>query len=273
MRIIFFDTETTGNSDGDRLCSLAIKERYVDEPLVNALYKPPVPISIESMAIHHITEKMVADRPAFKESPEYASVKDLFEHEGGLGERELVAEGSAQREGNIGSGTITVAHNAAFDLAMLAREGVMPKRTICTYKVAYALDPEDAMPNYRLQYLRYLLDLDVDDEAHAHDAFGDVLVLEALFDRLLEKMKGRHGTEESALDAMLAISARPLLFTTIRFGKYNGKRIEDIAKTDSSYLRWLLEQKKQNPASEEDWIYTLEHYLSAKPSSPDTEPF
>ena len=44
MRIIFLDTETTGNSDTDRLCQLAVKERYIDEPLINALYKPPVPI-------------------------------------------------------------------------------------------------------------------------------------------------------------------------------------------------------------------------------------
>ena len=239
MSIVFFDTETTGNGDGDRLCQLAVKERYVDEPLVNATYKPPVPISIESMAIHHITERMVADRPAFKDSQEYQSVKDLFE----------------SKE------TISVAHNAAFDLAMFAREGIVPKHHICTYKVAYALDPNDALPNYRLQYLRYLLDLDVEVEAHAHDAFGDVLVLEALFERLMEKMKERHGTEEAALDAMLTISAQPLLFTTIRFGKYNGKKIEEIVKTDSSYLRWLLAEKKKAPAGEEDWIYTLEHYL------------
>ena len=239
MSIIFFDTETTGNGETDRLCQLAVKERYIDEPLVNAIYKPPVPISIESMAIHHITERMVAGRPAFKDSPEYPSVKDLFE----------------SKE------TIAVAHNAAFDLAMFAREGISPKRVICTYKVANELDPNDSMPNYRLQYLRYLLDLDV--EAEAHDAFGDVLVLEALFERLLKKMVERHGTEEAALDAMLAISSRPLLFTTIRFGKYNGKRIEEVAKTDPSYLRWLLEQKKQNPVGEEDWIYTLEHYLKS----------
>jgi len=239
MRIIFFDTETTGNGDSDRLCSLAVKERYVDEPLLNALYKPPVPISIESMAIHHITEKMAAKKPAFKESPEYSSLKDIFEN----------------------NETMPVAHNAAFDLAMFAREGIFPKKTICTYKVAYELDPNDALPNYRLHYLRYLLDLDVDAEAHAHDALGDVLVLEALFERLLKRMIERHGTEEAALDAMLAISARPLLFTTIRFGKYNGKRIDEVAKTDPSYLRWLLDQKKQVPAGEEDWIYTLEHYL------------
>jgi len=243
MRIIFFDTETTGNGDTDRLCSLAVKERYVDEPLLNATYKPPVPISIESMAIHHITEKMVAKRPAFKDSPEYPGLKDLFESDE----------------------VVLVAHNAAFDLAMLAREGIRPKSVICTYKLAYELDPNDALPNYRLQYLRYLLDLDV--EADAHDALGDVLVLEALFERLAQKMIERHGTEEAALAAMLAVSARPLLFTTIRFGKYNGKHIEDVAKTDPSYLRWLLDQKKQSPAGEEDWIYTLEHFL--KPASPD----
>ncbi|MFA5942472.1 MAG: exonuclease domain-containing protein [Candidatus Paceibacterota bacterium] len=246
MSIIFFDTETTGNGDKDRLCQLAIKERYVDEPLVNATYKPPVPISIESMAIHHITERMVAGRSAFKDAPEYESVKDLFEN----------------------SETIAVAHNATFDIAMLAREGITPKQTICTYKVAYALDPSDTLPNYRLQYLRYLLDLDV--EAEAHDAWGDVLVLEALFERLVAKMKERHGTEEAALAAMLAISAQPLLFTTLRFGKYSGKRLEDIAKTDRSYLEWLLAEKKKSPAGEEDWIYTLEYYL--KPQSSDAPP-
>ena len=248
MKIIFFDTETTGNGETDRLCQLAVKERGVEGALVNATYKPPVPISIESMAIHHITEKMVAGRPAFKESAEYESVKDLFENKN----------------------TISVAHNAAFDNAMFAREEIYPKNSICTYKVAYALDPNDSLPNYRLQYLRYLLDLDIEN-AEAHDALGDVLVLEALFERLLKKMMERHGTEEKALDAMLTISAKPLLFTTIRFGKYNGKKIEEVAASDPSYLRWLLEQKKQAPAGEEDWIYPLEYYL--KPKAAEAEPF
>jgi exodeoxyribonuclease X len=237
MRILFLDTETTGNSDRDRLCQLAIKERDVPEPLLNALYKPPVPISIESMAIHHITERMVSERPHFTEAPEYESVKELLEHKD----------------------TLVVAHNAAFDLAMLAREGIVPRQSICTYKVAYELDPNDTLPNYRLQYLRYLLDLDVEGEAH--DALGDVLVLEALFERLLGKMKERHGTEEAALAAMIEISARPLLFTTIRFGKYSGKRLDEVVKSDRNYLEWLLKEKQQTPVGEEDWIYTLTHYL------------
>jgi len=238
MKILFLDTETTGNSDKDRLCQLAVKERFIEEPLVNALFKPPVPISIESMAIHHITERMVAKKPAFKDSPEYSGLKDLLESDE----------------------VILVAHNVAFDLAMLAREGIAPRSSICTYKLAYALDPNDQLPNYRLQYLRYLLDLDV--EAEAHDAWGDVLVLEALFERLAQKMKERHGTEESAFEAMLVISAKPLLFTTLRFGKYNGKKIEEVVRTDRDYLEWLLREKGKTPDTEEDWIYTLKHYLN-----------
>ena len=238
MKILFLDTETTGNSDKDRLCQLAVKERFIEEPLVNALFKPPVPISIESMAIHHITERMVAKKPAFKDSPEYSGLKDLLESDE----------------------VILVAHNVAFDLAMLAREGIAPRSSICTYKLAYALDPNDQLPNYRLQYLRYLLDLDV--EAEAHDAWGDVLVLEALFERLAQKMKERHGTEEAALEAMFSISEKPLLFTTLRFGKYNSKKIEEVAKTDRSYLEWLLREKEKDPIGEADWIYTLQHYLN-----------
>ncbi len=237
MNILFFDTETTGNGDEDRLCQLAIKMRGSPEPRLNALYKPPVAISIESMAIHHITQKMVANKPLFTAADECNEVKSLFES----------------------SETLAVAHNAAFDIAMLAREGITPSRTICTYKVARALDPKEVIGIYQLQYLRYRLELEV--EATAHDAWGDVLVLEALFERLLQKVKEQEGSEEAALEKMLEISATPMLFTTLRFGKYNGKKIEEVLRTDRKYLEWLLAQKEQKPLAEADWIYTLKHYL------------
>lgn len=237
-RIIFFDTETTGNGAQDRLCQLGVKERGISVPVVNALYKPPLPISIESMAIHHITEKMVAERPLFIEASEYGAIKSLFEDEH----------------------TIAVAHNAAFDISMLAPEGIIPRNSICTYKVAYALDTKESIGIYRLQYLRYLLGIEI--EAVAHDAWGDVLVLEALFERLLKKMIEQEGGEEAALIKMIDISSRPLLFTKFRFGKYNGQRIEEVVRTDRKYLEWLLSQKQQVPTGEEDWLYTLKHYLA-----------
>lgn len=238
MRIIFFDTETTGNTDKDRLCQLGIKERGISEPILNSLYKPPLPIKVASMAIHHITGKMVADRPLFKEAQEYKTLKDLFEN----------------------PETIAVAHNATFDVEMLAREGILPKNIICTYKVAHALDTEGKIEQYRLQYLRYLLGIEI--EADAHDAWGDVLVLEKLFERLLDQVKEATGSEEAAIKEMIKISSKPVLFTTLRFGKYNGKQIADVARIDRGYLEWLLTQKRQNPSGEEDWIHTLEYYLS-----------
>ena len=245
MKIIFFDTETTGNREEDRLCQLAIKRRGSAAPVVHALYRPPVPISIDSMAIHHITEKMVATRPLFTEAPEYQELKNLFE----------------------APDTFAVAHNAAFDLAMLTREGIFVGHTICTLKVARALDTKEAIPTYRLQYLRYLLALEV--EAVAHDAWGDVLVLEALFERLLQKMMEEEGSEETAIAKMIEISSRPQLFNKFNFGKHNGKRLEEVARTDRGYLEWLLAQKEQKPSGEEDWIYTLKHHLQASTGHTD----
>ena len=240
MSIIFFDTETTGTGERDRLCQLAIKERGVKEPLVNAKYKPPVPISVGAMSIHHITQKMVDEQPLFCEAPEYADIKNLFEDRS----------------------TVAVAHNAAFDIGMLSREGISPAKTICTYKVIYALDTESKLEQHKLQFLRYHFGLDI--EATAHDAFGDVVILEAVFEHLLKQLADDKGNEEAALAEMMLISARPMVFTTIRFGKHRGKRIEDILKTEPSYLEWLLREKKKDPAGEGDWIYTLEHHLNSR---------
>ncbi|OGG62434.1 hypothetical protein A3C87_02405 [Candidatus Kaiserbacteria bacterium RIFCSPHIGHO2_02_FULL_49_34] len=240
MRIIFFDTETTGNTDNDRLCQLGVKDRGVAAPVINALYKPPLPITFEAMAVHHITEKMVADKPSFQASSDYAAMKELFES----------------------PDTVCVAHNIAFDAAVLAREGIVPRNMLCTLKVARALDETGVFTNYKLQYLRYRLGIEIED-ATAHDAWGDVLVLEQLFERLFAKyLTKANGDEAAALAAMQEITRLPSLLKTITFGKHNGKKITDVAKEDASYLRWLLDQKRAAPQGEEDWIYTLEQALN-----------
>jgi len=234
-KLIFLDTETTGNMPEDKLIQLCYK---IDEKIVDELYKPDLPISIESMAVHHITEKMVANKPAFKGSPEFTELQNLFDE-----------------------GHIMIAHNAKFDVAMIEKEGIKVGPTIDTFRVARHLDPEGKISSYRLQYLRYLLGIEV--EATAHDAKGDVLVLEKLFERLLKKvMESENLSRETAIDQMVDISSKPVLFKYINFGKHKNKSLEEIAKSDRSYLEWLLKQKKENPEEEEDWIYTIDHYLS-----------
>ncbi len=233
-KLLFFDTETTGNTEDDFLCQLAYK---IKDETVSELFKPPTAISIESMAVHHITQKMVDDKPAFKFSVVAQKIHDLA-HDGK---------------------TIFVAHNAPFDLAMLRKEGIMPERFICTLRVARALDEDAKIPSYRLQYLRYLLGIEI--EATAHDALGDVMVLEKLFERLFKKVQEKNKTDDRAtLELMMEISSHPVPIKRFNFGKHNGKLVADVAKEAPDYLDWLYKQKKESEQDEADWIYTLEQF-------------
>ena len=235
-KIIFFDTETTGNEPKkDFLCQIAYKTN--DETFCE-LYKPSIPIPPEASAITHITNKMVADKEIFQESAGYKKIKELFED----------------------SNSVVVAHNAKFDLAIISKEEILPANFICTLRVARYLDKENVIPQYKLQFLRYYLDIDI--EASAHDALGDVLVLEKLFERLLAKiMKEENIDQDKAIERMIEISSKPSLMSIFNFGKHNGKTVQEVANIDRNYLDWMLTQKEQNPDNEEDWIYTLKHYL------------
>ncbi|MBP6904765.1 MAG: hypothetical protein KBB91_01765 [Candidatus Pacebacteria bacterium] len=237
MTIYFFDTETTGNTPDDRIVQLAIKERGNPTPLINELFKPPMPIPFEASAVHHISNKMIAEKPLFRESPRYAEIKALFES----------------------PDTIVVAHNSAFDVAMLTAEDIHPTNIICTYKTVRHIDIDTTFTNYKLQYLRYALDMELN--VSAHDALADVIVLEQLFDYLLNKLMAGGMSEAEALEEMQKITKEPAFMREFTFGKHKGMRVEEVAKIDLGYLSWLLTEKLKNPVGEEDWIYTLKQYL------------
>lgn len=233
QKLVFFDTETTGNTEQDFICQIAYKN---GEESFAGLYKPPIKIPPEASAVHHISNKMVADKPSFHESGDLLKIKELFEN------------------------SIVVAHNASFDLMMLEKENIKPLNFICTLRVARDLDSEGKIERYNLQYLRYYLDIEID--ATAHDAMGDVLVLEQLFERLKKKiMTEEKLNEKEAIDKMIQISSHPSLLRTFGFGKHIGKKIEDVALMDRGYLEWLLAEKEKSDVLDEDWIYTLRHYL------------
>jgi DNA polymerase III epsilon subunit-like protein len=94
-------------------------------------------------------------------------------------------------------------------MRMLHWEGIYSTRTICTLKLARYLDRNGVIPKYNLQYLRYFLGLEVD--AKAHDALGDILVLEGLFNRLNAKFQENGELKDSAHE-MINISNNPLCF-------------------------------------------------------------
>jgi DNA polymerase III epsilon subunit-like protein len=191
---IYLDTETTGTGLDDRLCQIAFKAD--DGPAICELFNPGKPISIDAMAIHHITNKMVEDKPPFMGSRVYDKLKDLLDDEN----------------------NVIVAHNAKFDMQMLHMEGISSPRVICTLKLAGHLDSAGVIPKYNLQYLRYYLGLEID--AKAHDALGDIIVLEAVFKRIQAKFVA-NGLE-NPVQEMIKISNNPILIPRMPFGKHKG---------------------------------------------------
>ena len=234
--LIFLDTEATGNEPSkDRLCQVCYKVGEGDTHV--GYFKPPIPISVKAMSITHITNKMVENAEVFSSSK---MKKDL---------EKLLQEG------------VLVAHTALFDIAMLKNEGLEVPRFIDTLRVVRYLDPENKVPEHNLQFLRYFLDLDV--PGTAHDAEGDVNVLIALYQRLFAKVRESEASDEATIDKMVEISSRPTLFKNFIFGKYKGKPIAEVQKTDRRYMEWLLNQmtSEGEADTDEDWIYTLRHYL------------
>jgi DNA polymerase III epsilon subunit-like protein len=245
--LIFLDTETTGNSEEDRLCQLAWKRHSsVSTETFCKLYKPPVRISVESMSVHHITPRMVEDKPQFVNSTDYASVRDLLEL----------------------PDTVMVAHNAPFDQSMMEKEGIHPTQVIDTLKLVRHFDPMMTMSRHNLQYLRYYLKLDdsIDMEIRAHDALGDVIITELLFDRLYAKTQSQFElvSETDTVHKMIDLSTQPAMIGKFAFGKYKGLSVEEVARQDRGYLEWLYNSKKQSDQDEADWIFTLEKILGRK---------
>jgi DNA polymerase III epsilon subunit-like protein len=160
--LLYLDTETTGNTHDDRLCQIAYILESADSTKTQfeSLYNPGKKIPPEASAVTHITNKMVADKSLFQDSSEYSDIKKLVEN----------------------PQTIFIAHNAVFDIAMLRNDNIAVDKFICTLRVARHLDRDGKIPRYNLQYLRYFLEIEID--APAHDALGDVLVLQELFPRL-----------------------------------------------------------------------------------------
>ncbi len=235
MAIIILDTETTDRDESKRLIQLAYKNLETGE-FVNEYFKPPVPITFGAMAVHHVTNEMVADKKPFAESEYKAIVAELLKE------------------------NILVAHNAPFDIQVLKNEGLKIGQSLDTLRIARHLFESE---QYSLQYLRYSLGLNVD--ASAHDALGDVLVLEALFE-YLKKQAGEQfslSSEEEVLTKLLELNSMPVLLNIINFGKYKGKTFEEVVKEDRSYLQWLFGSETSKPETEqnEEMVYTLKHWL------------
>lgn len=199
IRVI--DTETTSFEGGVcELASVDIINGQICNPMSDFV-KPPEPITVGAMAVHHITDSMVAEAPPIDEVV-----------------------------GRYQGASVYVAHNAAFDRPKLPQ---INAPWICTLKLARKLFPE--LESHSNQYLRYhfMLEVDVPENLHAHRALYDCYVTAALLIRLNRDVK-------MTIAQMREITALPSLLHTMRFGKHKGKTFEEIAATDQGWIRWAL---------------------------------
>lgn len=225
MKPLFLDVETTGVEERDRIIQVAFK---LGNKFYEDFYKPEIPISIDAMSICHITNDMVAEKSPFKGSEHYKILNVAF------GEEE----------------TVFVAHNAQFDMKFIAKEGlVLPKKYVCTMKVAHHHDKDAKLDKHNLQFLRYTFGLKFDQEINPHDAMSDILVLEKLFE---------YYQQFYTIEQMVEISSKPILLKKMMFGKFKGEFFKDIAKKEVSYFRWM---KANIIDMDENLKYTINYYL------------
>ena len=240
MKFIILDTETTGTKEADRILQLSFlvtNENNEIEEIHDTLCMPPVPITYEAMAVHHITPEKITKCDLLQNTKEYERLNELNTSE-----------------------NIMVIHNAKFDLEMLFRDDFENNmKVIDTFRVLKHLYPED---RHSLQINRYSLGLYKKEqelidkhniEINAHDALGDVIVLKLLLDYLLQNL---------SIDKLIELTNTPILYEKLYNGKYKREKIVDVIEKDPAYIEYLLTQTEYE--LDFDLRYSLNYYLQEK---------
>ena len=244
-KFLYFDTETTDVQIKDLIQLAFITD---DEDIwFNEFYKPRQEITPMAMSIHNVTPEMLADKPMFEDGklpkehldPDFKG-KTLKEY------LEFLAKEY-----------IWVAHNSAFDVEVMEKKGIKIPKIICTLKLARhsISNGKKDYESYRLQFLRYSLGLyknEDNDHVTAHDALSDVYFLRDLFHYIQD-------TTSLTPEQMMLITREPQVMRELRFGKYSGMLLYDIAKIDRPYLEWLVE----NMTGKDDLVWNVRRVLES----------
>lgn len=244
-KFILLDTETTGAGEEDRIIQLGfmvLEGRTIE--VYNDLCSSDVPIGYGAMEVHAITPEMVEGKPRCRDTAAFQALNALNTPD-----------------------NVLIIHNAPFDLGMLSKEDFSSKmRLIDTLRCArHLFEEEDA---HRLQYFRYRLGLykieaaeaaALGIEVKAHDAIGDVLVLKLFLSELRKRLEERF-PGINPIDKMVELTQTPVFYTRpLKFGKYKGKTLREIADSDKGYLGWMMSNME---SLDEDMRYSIERVLN-----------
>jgi exodeoxyribonuclease X len=212
IRVI--DIETTGtNPAADAIIEIASVDMVRGGGITNAkdtLVHPNVPIPPGASAVHHIIDDDVKNAPSLGEVIDRFRGADYY-----------------------------VAHNCEFERGFFAAQGVELGPWICTYKCALRVWPE--LHGHSNQELRYALGRAAPfpgferGTISPHRAAFDVIVTAAIFEELIKRARWSD---------LVQWSGEPALHTRFHFGKYRGRRYEEIAESDPAYLQWIVEKSE-----------------------------
>ncbi len=242
-KYIILDTETTGTTEEDRVIQLGymvLGSKKIE--VHNEFNSSEIPIKFGAMEVHGITQDMIINKPLCKETDAYKRLVEL------------------NNDNNY-----MIIHNAPFDLGMLKKEDFDVKmKVIDTLRVSKHILPDEEA--HRLQYFRYKMELYKDEkkeadklgiEVKAHDAIGDVLILKLLLSKLKDIVIEKY-PDSNPVEKMVELTKTPIIIKTFKFGKYKDKTLEEVASSDTKYLKWML---KSMDNLDDDLRYSINSVL------------
>lgn len=243
--LIFFDIESTGlNIVRDRIIQLAMIRYPADGSSPEEktwLINPGMPIPAESTAVHGITDEDVFGLQMFS-----GRAREILDF---LGDADLAGYNSNR-----------------FDIPLLMEEfaragysfNVDNRRTIDVQRIFYRMEPRTLSAAYQFYCGKTM--------TQAHDALADVRatveVLEGQLDRydqvdLVQEegetlvnpvrpaVQALHDftTDPQAIDATNRLRMDANGQVVFNFGKYQGRLVSDIVRTDPQYYQWILNKE------------------------------
>ncbi|MEN6619633.1 MAG: 3'-5' exonuclease [Rikenellaceae bacterium] len=225
--ILFFDIESTGlNVATDRIVEISALKVMPngDQEIKTRRINPTIPISPEASRIHGISNEDVADCPTFKEL--------------------------AKSLANWMSGCDFAGYNSTrFDVPMLAEEflraGVdfnfRKRKLIDVQNIFHKMEQRTLGAAYKFYCEKEL--------ENAHSAEADTIatfeILEAQLDKysILEndiKFLADFSTKSRFIDYAGRIILNDKDEPAFNFGKYKGRTVESVFKSDPSYYSWMM---------------------------------
>lgn len=226
--IVFFDLETTGtNITRDRIVEISMIKVTPDglHTTYRRLINPGMAIPAEAIAVHHITNEMVAGQPQFKQ---------------------VAKEIESQLEGCDLAGF----NSNRFDIPMLAEEfgrvGInhdfSRHRFVDVQTIFHKREQRTLVAAYRFYCGKEL------EGAHSATADTEATweVLEAQLDRYPDLPRDIDGLSDyTCQNRNVDLNGR-LIYNerrqeVINFGKYKGQLAEDVLRRDPGYFSWILQ--------------------------------